>query len=83
MAGEAYYASPGRLPLGFADSEIVEFGPTDALAETLGLLTENLRAAGAPAEGGAPAQPPLIAAITSTRETGAIAVSSSARRWST
>lgn len=33
-AGDAYYAAPGHLPLVFAGTEVVEFSPTDELAET-------------------------------------------------
>jgi hypothetical protein len=32
-------------PIHFAGSEIVEFSPTDALGETIGVVLENLRAA--------------------------------------
>lgn len=46
-AGDAYYAPPGHTPVFFAGTEIVEFSPSDALDETLGVVTENLRAAGA------------------------------------
>jgi hypothetical protein len=34
-AGEAYYAPPGHLPVFTADTEIVEFSPTDELAATI------------------------------------------------
>jgi len=44
--GDAYYAPPGHTPVFFAGAEIVEFSPTDALGETIGVVTENLRAAG-------------------------------------
>lgn len=46
-AGEAYYARPGHLPLFFADTEIVEFSPTDQLAQTLEVVLKNLEALGA------------------------------------
>ncbi len=45
-AGDAYYVPPGHTPIHFAGSEIVEFSPTDALGETIGVVLENLRAAG-------------------------------------
>jgi hypothetical protein len=45
-AGHAYYAPPGHTPVVFADSEIVEFSPSDALADTSAVVTDNMRAAG-------------------------------------
>jgi len=45
-AGEAYYAPPGHTPCFFAGTELVEFSPTDAFGETIGVIVENLRAAG-------------------------------------
>ena len=45
-AGDAYYVPPGHTPMHFAGAEIVEFSPTDALGETIGVVMENLRAAG-------------------------------------
>ncbi len=45
-AGEAYYAPPGHTPVFFAGTELVEFSPTDALAETIEVVSENLRAEG-------------------------------------
>ena len=45
-AGDAYYAPPGHTPSLFAGTEIVEFSPTDALEQTVVVVTENLRAAG-------------------------------------
>lgn len=45
-AGQGYYAPPGHTPIVFADSELVEFSPTDALAETFAVVTDNMRAAG-------------------------------------
>ena len=46
-AGQAYYARPGHLPLMFADTEIVEFSPSDQLAPTMETVLRNLAAAGA------------------------------------
>jgi len=36
---------PGHTPMHFAGAEIVEFSPTNALGETIGVVLENLRAA--------------------------------------
>jgi hypothetical protein len=43
-AGEAYYARPGHLPLLFADTEIVEFSPSEELAATMAVVEGNLAA---------------------------------------
>ena len=45
-AGDAYYAPPGHTPLFYAGTEVVEFCPTEAFDETIGVVAENLRAAG-------------------------------------
>ncbi len=45
-AGEGYYARPGHLPLFIAGTEIVEFSPTDQLAQTMAVVLKNLEAAG-------------------------------------
>ena len=45
-AGNAYYAPPGHTPVFFAGTEVVEFSPTDAFGETVGVVAENLRTAG-------------------------------------
>jgi hypothetical protein len=45
-AGDAYYVPPGHTPVHFAGAEIVEFSPTEALAETIPVVLANLRAAG-------------------------------------
>lgn len=45
-AGDAYFAPPGHTPFLHAGTELVEFSPTDALGETVGVVMENLRAAG-------------------------------------
>ena len=45
-AGDAYYVPPGHTCIHFAGAEIVEFSPTDALGEEIGVMLENLRAAG-------------------------------------
>jgi hypothetical protein len=44
-AGDAYYGAPGHLPLLFAGTELVEFSPTAALNETMGVVGKNLEAA--------------------------------------
>ncbi|MGH8994117.1 MAG: cupin domain-containing protein [Acidimicrobiia bacterium] len=46
-AGQAYYARPGHLPLFFAGTEIVEFSPTDQVAETMEVVLKNIEALGA------------------------------------
>jgi hypothetical protein len=45
-AGDAYYAPPGHTPVFYADTEVVEFSPTEAFDETVEVVTQNLRAAG-------------------------------------
>ena len=45
-AGDAYYAPPGHTPVLYADTELVEFSPTEAFDETVAVVTGNLRAAG-------------------------------------
>jgi hypothetical protein len=41
-AGDAYVARPGHVPVVTAGTEVVEFSPTDKLAETLAVLTANM-----------------------------------------
>jgi hypothetical protein len=51
-AGEAYYARPGHTPVFFADTEIVEFSPTQELARTMEVVLGNLeRLQAAPSSG--------------------------------
>jgi hypothetical protein len=45
-AGDAYYVPPGHTPVHYAGAEIVEFSPTEILAETIPVVMKNLRAAG-------------------------------------
>jgi hypothetical protein len=45
-AGDAYHAPPGHTPLFYADTEVVEFSPTESFDETTRVVTDNLRAAG-------------------------------------
>src|SRR5438046_1946192 len=42
--GDAYYAPPGHIPLIEAGSEIVEFSPADAYAQTMSVVEQNLAA---------------------------------------
>ena len=41
-AGNAYYVPPGHTPELFADTEIVEFSPTDEFQQTLEVVTKNM-----------------------------------------
>jgi hypothetical protein len=45
-AGEAYYALPGHTPELFADTEVVEFSPTDELQQTIDVVTKNMESQG-------------------------------------
>ena len=45
--GDAYYAPPGHTPTLYAGTEVVEFSPTDELAQTIEVVTKNMEAAGA------------------------------------
>lgn len=45
-AGDAYYVPPGHVPVHHAGAEIVEFSPSEVLHETMGVVMENLAAAG-------------------------------------
>jgi hypothetical protein len=49
MAGDAYYAPPGHLPLLTAGTSIVEFSPTADLEATMSVVRKNLAATEAPA----------------------------------
>jgi hypothetical protein len=44
-AGQAYFAPPGHTPVFFADTEIIEFSPTEELAKTMEVVVRNLQAA--------------------------------------
>ena len=44
VGGDAYYVPPGHTPLHYAGAEIVEFSPTDALAQTIPVVLANLGA---------------------------------------
>jgi len=45
-AGDAYYVPPGHTPVHHAGAEIVEFSPTEILAETIPWVMKNLEEAG-------------------------------------
>lgn len=45
-AGHAYYVPPGHTPIHHAGAEIVEFSPTEVLAETMPVVLRNLEASG-------------------------------------
>ncbi len=49
VAGDAYYAPPGHLPLVTAGTTVVEFSPTEALGRTMAVVERNLAEAGASA----------------------------------
>ncbi len=44
-AGDAYVARPGHVPAVTAGTEVIEFSPTEKLAETLAVLGANMAAA--------------------------------------
>ena len=44
-AGDAYYAPPGHTPILYAGTEVVEFSPTDELANTFEVVAKNMEAA--------------------------------------
>ena len=44
-AGDAYYAPPGHIPVVTADTEVVEFSPTEEYNRTLEVVARNLAAA--------------------------------------
>lgn len=46
VAGDAYYAGPGHVPLSFADTETIEFSPTAELQATLAIVGRNMHMAG-------------------------------------
>ncbi len=49
VAGDAYYAAPGHLPLVTAGTTIIEFSPAAELEATMAVIERNLTAAAAPA----------------------------------
>jgi len=44
-AGDAYYAAPGHLPQVTAGTNVVEFSPSEDLAETMAAIEHNLATA--------------------------------------
>ena len=46
-AGDAYFVGPGHTPVLYAGTEVVEFSPTDRLAETMEVVTKNMEEMGA------------------------------------
>ena len=49
VAGDAYYAEPGHLPLLTDGTEIVEFSPTGELEATMSVVERNMQEAAASA----------------------------------
>ena len=47
-AGDAYYAPPGHLPVIAAGTSLVEFSPSESLAQTMAVVESNLAMAGDP-----------------------------------
>jgi hypothetical protein len=44
-AGDAYYIAPGHTPVLYADTEIVEFSPTNKLQQTIEVVSKNMESA--------------------------------------
>lgn len=44
VAGDAFYAPPGRVPIVAAGTETVDFSPSKELAETMAVLAVNMAA---------------------------------------
>ena len=42
VAGDAYYAPPGHLPLVTAGTSVIEFSPTEELEKTMAVIQGNL-----------------------------------------
>jgi len=49
-AGEAYYVPPGHVPIQHSGARIVEFSPTEALGEAVGVLMTNVERGRTPHE---------------------------------
>jgi hypothetical protein len=43
-SGDAYYAPPGHIPVVKAGTEVIEFSPSDAYAQTIEVISRNLAA---------------------------------------
>jgi hypothetical protein len=52
QAGDAYFVAPGHTPVHYAGAEIVEFSPTEILAQTIPVVLSNLEASGVAVEAG-------------------------------
>jgi mannose-6-phosphate isomerase-like protein (cupin superfamily) len=46
-AGDAYFAPPGHAPVVTEGTELVEFSPSEAFAQTMAVVARNLEAAAA------------------------------------
>ncbi|HEX4539510.1 MAG TPA: hypothetical protein VH112_04630 [Acidimicrobiales bacterium] len=46
VAGDAYYAPPGHLPLVTSGTSIIEFSPSEDFEKTMTVVQDNLDAAG-------------------------------------
>jgi hypothetical protein len=46
VAGDAYYAPPGHLPLVTSGTSIIEFSPSEDFEKTMAVVQDNLDAAG-------------------------------------
>lgn len=46
VGGDAYYVTPGHTPEIFAGTEVVEFSPTEQLAQTMEVAQRNMEAMG-------------------------------------
>ena len=44
VAGDAFHAPPGHVPLCYAGTEVIEFSPTDLAAETDAVVAQNMMA---------------------------------------
>jgi hypothetical protein len=40
--GDAYYVGPGHTPVLYAGTEVVEFSPSEELAQTMEVVTKNM-----------------------------------------
>lgn len=45
VAGDAYYVGPGHTPILYAGGAVVEFSPSDELAQTMQVVMRNMAAA--------------------------------------
>ena len=43
--GDAYFVGPGHTPVLYAGTQVVEFSPTDKLAQTMEVVGKNMEAA--------------------------------------